>query len=467
MMAALARHLFESTVFAAIVALFPLLLCKHGAAGRHALWFLAASKFALPVALFSAAGIELRSLLPVHHALFTASVVVPSIILPQSPASASNGTTGWIADLILGLWISGALLMLLVWFRGLLAPDGPSVPVLDFEIETLARMQRLTGVRQKVVLRSLRSKVEPGIRGIRHHTITLPEGLSTSLAPREFEAVLLHELAHAKRRDNLTLSFVHALVCLFWFHPLLWWIERQLIAEQELACDEFVLRNGTTREDYASGLLKVCRFHLLESGASTCGFAGFNLKDRMEAIMSFNLNRLNQRAPRLLLGALLSAVTIVPLGMGLLTAPPAYAQNAKAHKSPSGTATSGRAITCTSESKDYAMGTVIQFRTRDGGLLGQQMCVEGPTGHPMWVRTNTEARQRSQHVIIVPSPPPVFCKPAPSPSPKYCACQADSGPGIFSLGAIVYTADGKGHLRCDKGKWQPATPEELGLRGKN
>ncbi|HET9180125.1 MAG TPA: M56 family metallopeptidase [Terriglobia bacterium] len=467
MIAALVRHLIESTVFAALVTLFPILMKKRGAAARHTIWLLAASKFALPVALFSAAGIQLRSFFPAHEVFLASSTVLPRVLVPAAPAPISSGTVGWIDGLILAAWFGGSTLMLALWLRSFLAPIGHSAPSPDSETEVLARMRKQIGLRRKVALRSIESNAEPAVRGVWRLTITLPKGLSTLLALREFESVLLHELAHASRRDNLTMSFVHTLVCLFWFHPLLWWIERRLIAEQELACDEFVLRNGPTSEEYAAGLLKVCRFHLLESGASTCGFAGSNLKNRLEAIMSFKLNHLNQHAPRLLLGTLLSAVTVVPLGMGLLATPVAYAQDTNAHKPLSGTAISGRAITCTSESKDYPMGTVIQVKTRNGGFLAQQMCVEDPNGHPLWVRTNTEARQRSQHVIIVPSPPPVFCKPASSPSPKYCACEMDSGPSTFGFGAIVYTVDGKGHLRCDKGKWRPATPEELGLREKN
>jgi bla regulator protein blaR1 len=465
MIPAMVRHLVESTAFAGVVALFPFLMRKRGATARHAVWFIAASKFALPLALFSAVGIELRSFLPSHRALFTDSTVVSSILLPAGPTSMGGGTTGWIAALILAVWLGGAVLMLAAWLRGFFAPAGPSTAVLGAETEALARLKQQIGLRKRVALRCMRSKVEPGISGILRLTITFPEGLRSLLAPREFEAVLLHELAHAKRRDNLTLSFVHALVCLFWFHPLLWWIERWLIAEQELACDEFVLRHGTAREEYAAGILKACRFHL--TGAGACGITGSNLKTRLEAIMSFKPSHANQHVPRFLVAALASAMTVVPLVMAFLATPAAYAQNANAHKARSGTATSGREVTCTYEGKDYPMGTVIQIQLATGTVSGQRVCVEDSNGRPLWTPTDAKARQRSQHVITVPNPPPVFCRPAPSSSTKYCACQTGSGPSLFSLGAIVHSPDGKGHLRCDNGKWRPATPEELGLRGKN
>ena len=43
-----------------------------------------------------------------------------------------------------------------------------------------------------------------------------------ALSERELHAVLLHEVMHARRRDNL-LRLIHELAqCLLWFHPLLW-----------------------------------------------------------------------------------------------------------------------------------------------------------------------------------------------------------------------------------------------------
>ncbi|MGC2193332.1 MAG: M56 family metallopeptidase, partial [Terriglobales bacterium] len=43
----------------------------------------------------------------------------------------------------------------------------------------------------------------PAVRGVLYPRIVLPTGLDRLLNQREFDAVLLHELAHARRRDNL------------------------------------------------------------------------------------------------------------------------------------------------------------------------------------------------------------------------------------------------------------------------
>lgn len=68
--------------------------------------------------------------------------------------------------------------------------------------------------------------------------------MSERLDEQEMEAVLMHELMHVRRQDNLIGSLQMLASCIFWFHPLIWLIDRRLLEERELACDEAVLRMG-------------------------------------------------------------------------------------------------------------------------------------------------------------------------------------------------------------------------------
>jgi bla regulator protein blaR1 len=71
--------------------------------------------------------------------------------------------------------------------------------------------------------------------------------------------VMAHEREHIARHDNLK-AHLHRLVeTLFWFHPLVWFIGRQLMEERERACDEAVIDRGYDPGEYAAGILAVCR----------------------------------------------------------------------------------------------------------------------------------------------------------------------------------------------------------------
>ena len=62
------------------------------------------------------------------------------------------------------------------------------------------------------------------------------------------EAMLAHEVAHVRRRDNLTAALHMLVEAMFWFHPLVWWMERRLVEERERACDEEVVEMGGDAE---------------------------------------------------------------------------------------------------------------------------------------------------------------------------------------------------------------------------
>jgi TonB family protein len=74
--------------------------------------------------------------------------------------------------------------------------------------------------------------------------------------PREkLTAVIAHELAHARRRDPLTALVAAINKCLFWFHPLAWWLARRLPVLAEHAADDAALAVVSDIDSYARLLL--------------------------------------------------------------------------------------------------------------------------------------------------------------------------------------------------------------------
>lgn len=75
----------------------------------------------------------------------------------------------------------------------------------------------------------------------------------------KLRAVLAHEEAHVSRRDWAIALMARLNRCVFWFHPLAWWLERQLARLAEQACDDAALAIVQDREQYARTLLEVAR----------------------------------------------------------------------------------------------------------------------------------------------------------------------------------------------------------------
>jgi len=113
----------------------------------------------------------------------------------------------------------------------------------------------------------------------------------------------------------------------FWFHPLVWWIGSQLIAERERACDEAVIELGSHRHTYAESILKVCEFCLSSPLTCVSGVTGADLKKRMVQIMTDRVVRKLNFARKLLLWMAACLAIALPIALGLFNVTPTRAES--------------------------------------------------------------------------------------------------------------------------------------------
>jgi WD40 repeat protein/beta-lactamase regulating signal transducer with metallopeptidase domain len=178
---------------------------------------------------------------------------------PEVIASARNVS---FATLLLGLWGVGAaagLLALAVDLaRGIKASQG-ATDITDAEWLRLWQ-QALTQleIRHAVGLCRSACALPPLVCGVLRPSVLLPAAADawTSAVRR---SVLLHELAHVKRRDVLWQLLARVACALYWFHPLAWFGLYRLRIERELASDDCVLASGIASTDYAQHLVQVAR----------------------------------------------------------------------------------------------------------------------------------------------------------------------------------------------------------------
>lgn len=103
----------------------------------------------------------------------------------------------------------------------------------------------------------------PAAIGFIKPIIVIPAWALHELTPGELNTVVLHELAHLRRWDDWTNLAQKIVGALLFFHPAVWWIDRGLVREREMACDDFVLAATADHREYAKCLVSVAEKTLL------------------------------------------------------------------------------------------------------------------------------------------------------------------------------------------------------------
>jgi beta-lactamase regulating signal transducer with metallopeptidase domain len=97
----------------------------------------------------------------------------------------------------------------------------------------------------------------PAAIGFWKRTIVLPAWVLRELSPQDLNVILLHESAHLRRWDDWTNLAQKLVSALFFFHPAVWFIEKQLSVEREMACDDAVLAETANPGRYAECLVSL------------------------------------------------------------------------------------------------------------------------------------------------------------------------------------------------------------------
>jgi beta-lactamase regulating signal transducer with metallopeptidase domain len=120
----------------------------------------------------------------------------------------------------------------------------------------LARVRPAAGVRGRVRLLASDHVPSPLSWGLARPVILID--VASLARSEDADAILAHELAHVARRDWLVLMASRLAAILFWFHPLVWRLERALVQAAEEAADRRAIER-VEPVSYASTLVACVR----------------------------------------------------------------------------------------------------------------------------------------------------------------------------------------------------------------
>jgi uncharacterized protein (TIGR03435 family) len=313
----LANHLWQSTIVVAVCAMLAFVLRNNSAHFRYGLWLVAAMKFLIPFSLLVGIGHRFEWRTPPAITQRPISAVT-EISMPFAAPARSVAVLPSVAEaspmpvILLSLWLCGCAVSVSFWirswFRVSATLKAASVIPVDLPMNDIS-----------VDVVSSPHLFEPAVVGIFRPVLVLPEGIAARMTPEQFNAILIHELCHVRRRDNLSTAMYMIVETLFWFYPLVRWVGRQLINERERACDEEVLRLGNEPLVYAEGILNVSKAYLESPLQCVSGVTGSDLKKRIRAILKGHVANLSLAKKGILAFAGMWSVAI-PLIIGMATA---------------------------------------------------------------------------------------------------------------------------------------------------
>lgn len=249
---------------------------KSSASARHALWALTFVFLLLVPGMAFVSSLREGIRIPIAVASYepgidpgipAPSVAAPAMRVTDTPgyelrvAETSSASIPW-ASLVGSLWALGSSLLVFRLGLGLVTSRRVRAECEAIRepgwTDLLDEARDRLGVRREVDLRRSGRVRLPMTLGLFRPAILLPRSAEDYSISRR-SAVILHELAHVRRRDCATQIVGQLVAAALWWNPLVWIACRQMRLLSERASDDLVLDAGARPSDYAHDLLELAR----------------------------------------------------------------------------------------------------------------------------------------------------------------------------------------------------------------
>lgn len=310
----------QTAVLAAMVWVIAKLAKNAPARFRYALWLIVLLKFLIPPSISVPAFWESAPAAQVEIAPTAVDTTALSIV--TDPATAEPGMLPRVImpsaeSAVQFVWAMGAAIMLLllcvryirqrnIILRSAEADDG----LRDILDEAAAALK----IRRVPELRLSDEVPSPALAGLLRPAILLPSQI-TGCSPDELKAMFMHELAHVRRRDMAVNWLYQVVRIVFFFHPAVWLVGKEIAVERELACDELIAEESAMRStEYAAGYVAALKIAGKRPAAPVfLGMAEpFRIKKMRLEMM------LRNELPKFSVGWVIALALIIALGLPTL-----------------------------------------------------------------------------------------------------------------------------------------------------
>src|SRR6185503_6590378 len=286
----LLHSLWQGVILAVIAGLIVIFTKKASAAMRYNLLTAALLLFTVGTVVTFVAQLQAQAVVaPIHLQLYSdasSPVSVNPTVIAAAPAEQAAAIS--LTQRVTGYFNTHYNLIVIIWFLIICAKSiqmGVGVygvyhlkrsklsPAGTFWTERLAQLTEALRIKQAVrLVESSLAKV-PMVVGHLKPVILVPVGLINALSAAEVEAILLHELAHIRRRDYLINFLQSFMEIIFFFNPAVLWLSQLIRAERENCCDDIAVAQMGNRFNYMNALVN-CHEYQGQTPAYGLAFAG-------------------------------------------------------------------------------------------------------------------------------------------------------------------------------------------------
>ena len=262
---------------------------------QYHLWFLLLGLLTVPFLPFRLTGFPM--LLARLLAFCNPALPDTGNIVNQGDVTTPAGDSGWLNDftlsisnqtpsiagtILLGIWLAGILVMVVLTARSSLRLQNIRQSALPLQNPAIRRLYRHClkelHIRKEIPIYSTAFLQSPVITGFLRPRIYLPIHIISDYSKtdtdklcqascgscpsgmdglRQIRYMLLHELQHYKHKDTLVNYLMTLTGILYWFNPMVWIALKEMRNDREIACDTSVLNmlEPDSYEDYGMTLI--------------------------------------------------------------------------------------------------------------------------------------------------------------------------------------------------------------------